>query len=162
MPLSSDLAVNRLKLSNTAGKTTVNTGGVGLCFFIPKSKTSLTMRNFFGENPPWADPYNFADYVFVYYDKNLYTTSPVILDVPESQGLGMQAIIADVLIGDGVVDAMTGDPVSGIVYLAISTFAHDIGNVPLPSSAFMVQSLNPNTDVELSNGNRGYGLIQQA
>lgn len=162
MPLSSDLAVNRLKLSNTAGKTTINTGGGGFCFFIPKSKTSLTMRNFFGENPPWADPYSFSDYVNCYYDKNFSSTSPVILDVPESQDMYMQSIIADVGIGDGVVDAMTGDPVSGIVYLNITTFAHDIGNVPLPSNAFAVQSLNYNTDVELSNGNRGYGLIQSA
>jgi hypothetical protein len=162
MPLSSDLAVNRLKLSNTAGKTTINTGAGGFCLFVLKLKASATMRNIIGSNPPWADPFSFSDYVNLYYDKNFSSTSPVILDTPELNQVYMQSIIAYVEIGDGVVDAMTGDPVSGIVYLSITTFAHDLGNVPLPTSAVAVQSLNYNTDVELANGNRGYGLIQSA
>jgi hypothetical protein len=162
MPLSSDLAVNRLKLSNTAGKTTINTGAGGFCLFVLKLKASATMRNIIGSNPPWADPFSFSDYVNLYYDKNFSSTSPVILDTPELNQVYMQSIIAYVEIGDGVVDAMTGDPVSGIVYLSITTFAHDLGNVPLPTGAVSVQSLNYNTDVELANGNRGYGLIQSA
>lgn len=162
MPLSSELSVNRLKFSNTAGKTTINTGAGGFCFFIIKPKTLVTMRNIIGSNPPWADPFSFSDYVNFYYDKNFSSTSPVILNVPTFGEIYMQAIIADVAIGDGVVDAMTGDPVSGIVYLSITTFAHDLGNVPVPTSAIAVQSLNFNTEVGLENGNRGYGLIQSA
>lgn len=162
MPLFSELAVNRLKLSNTAGKTTINTGAGGFCFFILKPKTLVTMRNIIGSNPQWSDPFSFSDYVNFYYDKNFSSTSPVILDTPELSGVYMQAIIADVAIGDGVVDAMTGDPVSGIVYLSITTFAHDLGNVPVPTSAVAVQSLNYNTEVGLENRNRGYGLIQSA
>lgn len=160
MALSSNLAVDRLKLSNSAGNTTINTGGQGMCSFIPKLKTPLTMRNFFGENPPWADTFSFSDYVNCYYDKSFGSNQPVIINTPTQAQIHMQSIILSAGSGDGIIDAMTGNIVSGIVYLSLTTFAHDIGNVPLPSCSFLVQSTNANTNVGFFNGNRGYGLIQ--
>lgn len=159
MPLSSELAVNRLKLSNTAGKVSLNTGPYGIAVFKLKSKTKTTLREIFGDCP-WADPLSFADYVQALVLKDLNAATSVQITTPETGTVSSQSIIY--MAGqDEILDAITGDtvPSGTIVFLSIDTFSHDLGNVEIPSPIYTAQSLNANTDVTLANGNRAIGVV---
>ena len=83
MPLSSELAVNRLKLSNTAGKVSLNTGPNYIAVFKLKSKTKTTLREIFG-NCPWADPFSFSDYVQALNQKDLSNGTNTLIETPET------------------------------------------------------------------------------
>jgi hypothetical protein len=158
MPLSSELAVNRLKVSNTAGKVSFNTGPNSIALFKLKSKTKTTLREIFGDCP-WADPFSFADYVQALNLKDFNAATSVQITTPVAGTTSSQAIIYESQ-GD-VIDAITGDtvPLGTIVFLSIDTFSHDIGDAEIPSPIYTAQSLNANTDVTLANGNRAIGVI---
>jgi len=160
MPLSSDLAVNRLKLSNTAGKTTINTGPNQICVFKLKAKTTTTLREIFG-NATWADYFSFSDYMQALDLKDLNAGASIQITTPYAGTTQSQAIIYEAGFNE-VTDAITGDfvPTGTVVYLSIDTFSHDIGDAKIPSPIYAVQSLNPNTDVTLENGNRAIGVVQ--
>jgi hypothetical protein len=152
MPLSSELAVNRLKLSNTAGKITQNTGTNSLFAFKLKPKTQTTLRNIFG-GCSWADPFSFGDYLQAHDVLNIATAQIIDITSPLVD-TSCLAIIYHASAGEGILDAMTGVEATGLVFLSANTFLHDLGNVPVPSNIFTVQSSLPNTDVTLENGNR--------
>jgi len=153
MPLSSELAVNRLKLSNTAGKITQNSGQNNIFTFKLKPKTNLTFRNIFG-NATWADYYSFSDYVQNLDRIDLATALLTDIYTPITGTISGAAIIYESQ--EDVIDAVTGitPPAGKIVYVSTSTFAHDIGDVPLPLNIFSAQTIFPNTDVTIENGNR--------
>ena len=159
MPLSSELAVNRLKLSNTAGGVSLNTGANYIAVFKLKSKTKTTFREIFGDCP-WADPFNFSGYVQALNIKDLNTGTTIQITTPETGTVSSQGIIY--MAGqDEILDAITGDtvPSGTIVFLSVDTFAHDLGNVEIPSPIYTVQSSSANTDVTFVNGNRAIGVV---
>ena len=164
MPLSSELAVNRLKLSNTAGATKFESGPSSLALFNPKLKTSFTLRNLFGDCP-WstgAVTGAFSEYVQVL-DRNDLNNSQLqnfIFNGNEYSGF---AILYTPTQGDGIIDAVTGNPVYDVVVFLDGNFASDIGNVPIPDRGLIgskscytvsVQTEFPNVEVTLANGNR--------
>lgn len=169
MPLSSNLAVNKLKLSNTAGVTGFNTGSSSLAYFNPKLKTSFTLRNIFGDCP-WAigAPVGaFSEYITIL-DRNDLNTG--ILQVFNYNGNDLFAfsILYVPAIGDGITDFVTGAPVYDIVAFLDGNFVYDIGNVPIPDRGIygtgscytvVVQSELPNTAITLQNGNRARNVV---
>ena len=156
MPLSSQTTLNKLKSSNSAGKTSFNTGSSTVTFFKCKPRTTMTLRNVFG-SATWADYSQFSDYansIIDYEGSSFQAFSPIIGGL-----IGISGIIVEVTQGDGIIDAMTGNVVSGVIFLSIETFSHDIGNVPLANNLFSVQTLNTNTGISLANGNRALNVI---
>jgi len=164
MPLSSNLAVNRLKLSNTAGVTKFQTGSSQLAIFNPKLKTSFTLRNIFGDCPWAVGAVNghFSEFVQVIDRNDVFVgqLQNFIFNGTEYSAFSMLYVPSQ---GDGITDAVTGDPVYDVVAFMDGNFLSDLGNVPIPDrgtygtgSCFTVtvQTELPNTEVTLANGNR--------
>lgn len=155
MPLSSQTGLNRLKSSNSAGRTSFNTGSSSVTYFKCKTNNLMTLRNVFG-NATWADYASFSDYAVSiqnYDNLTFQAFSPIIGSLTD-----IYCIIYEAMEGDGIIDAMTGVVVSGVVFLSLTTFSHDLGNVPLPNNLFSVQPLNLNTTISLANGNRALNI----
>ena len=156
MPLSSQTTLNKLKSSNSAGKTSFNTGSSTVTFFKCKPRTTMTLRNVFG-SATWADYYSFSDYAVsvINYENNIFQAySPIIGGLTS-----IYSIIIEATIGDGIVDAMTGDIVSGVIFLSPDTFSHDLGNVPLANNLFSMQTATINSVVQLANNNRALNIV---
>ena len=156
MPLSAQTGLNKLKSSNSAGRTSFNTGSSAVVFFKCKPKTTMTLRNVFG-SASWADYFALSDYAVSiqnYDNLPFQAFSPIIGSL-----INTYSIIYEATEGDGIIDAMTGNVVSGVVFLLTDTFSHDIGNVPLANNLFSVQTSNFNTTVNLENGNKALNVI---
>jgi hypothetical protein len=156
MPLSAQTGLNKLKSSNSAGRTSFNTGSSPVVCFKCKPRTTMTLRNVFG-SASWANYFSFADYgvsIQNYDNLAFQAFSPIIGSL-----VNIDSIIYEATEGDGIIDAMTGNIVSGVVFLARDTFSHDLGNVPLANNLFSVQPSNTNTTVNLENGNKALNVI---
>jgi hypothetical protein len=116
----------------------------------------MTLRNVFG-NASWADYFAFSDYgvsIQNYDNLAFQAFSPIIGGL-----VNIYTIIYEATEGDGIIDAMTGNVVSGVVFLSTDTFSHDLGNVPLANNLFSMQASNANVTVNLENGNRALNVI---
>lgn len=149
MPLVSTarLPVNNRKLANKAGTAFVITGSVSpLAGFLPKQKTqTLTIRNVFGDCSTWSDPFSYSDYVNA--QSNLDFITPLYLTVTTPYYAGdMNSFVADSSLGP-FTDALTGTTsVHPICFVSVSDFTTDIGDIPLPACALIVQSGANGTD----------------
>lgn len=164
MPLSSEPAVNKLKVSNTAGVTKFESGPSSIAQFNPKLKTSFTLRNLFGDCP-WATGAStgaFTEYIQVL-DRNSIASAQLQNFIFNGNTYSGFSILYTPMQGDGIIDAVTGNPVYDIVAFLDGNFASDIGNVPIPDRGLIgtgscftvsVQTEIPNTEVTLANGNR--------
>jgi hypothetical protein len=143
-----------VKKSPSAGVTSLTTGSIQLAFFIPKWKTSPTIRQLFG-SALWADPFSFSDFVNVYQFKSTTGSSPL---VSGSYGLftGDFMTIVYEASGSDVMDPITGNfvPAGTRCFIDSGSFQYDIGDAPIRDAVIGVQTALPNTLVPLVNHNR--------
>ena len=150
-PTAQGIPINKRLGNNTAGVTAVLTGASSLVSFLPKFKTSPTLRNLFADCP-WADPFSFNDIVQA--DDFFLDGDAIEIVTPFHTGT-LLCLVLDNSIGP-FTDAMTGNTsTETICFVAISDFTHDLGNVPLPSCLIRaIPTAGASTSVGLANGNR--------
>ena len=143
-----------IKKSPSAGVTKFNTGTSSLAFFIPKWKTTPTIRNLFG-NATWADPFSYGSYVNQYERYDIYGSPPYSQWSYGAYSGNVGSIVLET-IGGELIDPTTGNYVSAgtICFIDLDTFTYDLGNVPLKDGCFVVQSDFSSTEITLANNNR--------